>query len=97
VSNPPYIPLQEKNSMPQNVVQSEPHLALFVPDEDSLIFYRAIAEFGKNRLYPQGNIYFEIHENIAERVMKLLNDMNYLTVLKKDMQGKDRMIKAGFE
>lgn len=95
VSNPPYIPVQEKGSLPTNVVAHEPHLALFVPDDDALVFYRALAQFGKQRLYAGGAIYAEIHENLGEAVIALFKSEGYSKVdLRKDMQGKDRMVKA---
>ncbi|HZH00194.1 MAG TPA: peptide chain release factor N(5)-glutamine methyltransferase [Flavisolibacter sp.] len=94
VSNPPYIPVLEKDSMPRNVVQHEPHVALFVPNNDALCFYRAIAQFGKKRLYDKGAIYLEIHENLGKDVITLFQLEGYETIMKKDMQGKDRMVKA---
>lgn len=94
VSNPPYVPEQNKESMKPNVLQYEPPTALFVPDNDPLVFYKAIAEFGKTHLTKDGNIYCEIHEDLGENVLKLFKDLGYKTELKKDMQQKDRMIKA---
>ena len=95
VSNPPYIPLKDKEQMNANVVDHEPHTALFVPDNDALIFYKALAQFGKKRLYENGSIYMEIHEELANDVLNLFKENGYSNVeLKKDMQGKDRMIKA---
>ena len=95
VSNPPYVPLKDKKQMHANVVNYEPHIALFVPDNDPLIFYKALAEFGNKRLYNNGNIYMEIHEEIASDVVNLFKQNGYSDVeLKKDMQAKDRMIKA---
>lgn len=94
VSNPPYIPVEEKETMHANVVQHEPHQALFVPNEDPLIFYKAIAAFGKERLYDGGAIYLEIHERLGDAVVKLYEAEGYQTELRKDMQGKDRMVKA---
>jgi release factor glutamine methyltransferase len=95
VSNPPYIPLNEKDEMDANVVNHEPHTALFVPDNDALVFYQAIARFAKKRLYENGAIYLEIHENLGDTVLQLLKEEGYANVeLKKDMQGKDRMVKA---
>ena len=94
VSNPPYIPKKELSAMADNVVRYEPHLALFVPDNDPLVFYDAIAHFGKNYLKPGGALYLEIHENLGDAVMELLAQHGYTAVLKKDMQGKDRMMKA---
>ncbi len=97
VSNPPYIPSQEKETMNANVVNHEPHTALFVPDNDALIFYKALAQFGKNRLHKNGTIYAEIHEGLANDITVLFETEGYANVeLKKDMQGKDRMVKATF-
>ena len=94
VSNPPYIKLAEKTSMAQHVLDYEPSVALFVPDNDALIFYRAIAKFGKTHLSDNGCIYFEINESLGTETMDLLASSGYYCQLKKDMQGKDRMIKA---
>jgi release factor glutamine methyltransferase len=95
VSNPPYIPSHEQPSMNRNVVDFEPHLALFVQNDDPLIFYRKIAEFGNQRLTTKGKIYVEIHENLAEEVQQLFTSRGFRFVeTKNDMQGKARMIKA---
>jgi release factor glutamine methyltransferase len=95
VSNPPYIPEADKQTMHNNVLAHEPHLALFVPDNDALKFYKAIALFGKSHFKKGGQLYFEIHENIGEVIMELLQSEGYSTELRKDMQQKDRMIKSG--
>jgi len=94
VSNPPYIPLKDKHTMQPNVVLHEPHIALFVPDDNPFIFYEALANFGKKRLYNNGTIYMETHENLGNEVIALFQQEGYQTELKKDMQGKDRMVKA---
>jgi release factor glutamine methyltransferase len=95
VSNPPYIRQKEKDQMNANVVAYEPHTALFVPDHDALVFYKALAEFGKNRLHPAGSIYMEIHEDLGNEVAGLFDKSGYTHVeIRKDMQGKDRMVKA---
>lgn len=94
VSNPPYIPLKNKVDMHPNVVDYEPHTALFVLNEESLIFYSALAEFGKHRLYENGNIYAEIHEDMGKEAIDLFEKEGYTVELRKDIQGKDRMIKA---
>jgi release factor glutamine methyltransferase len=95
VSNPPYIPLHEKKMMNKNVEAYEPSTALFVPDDDPLVFYKAIAEFGFEKLNKEGVIYIEIHENMGEQIRDLFLSGGHTTVqLKKDMQGKNRMIKA---
>jgi release factor glutamine methyltransferase len=96
ISNPPYVPEKEKQQIRPNVLNHEPHTALFVPDNDALVFYKAIAEFGKDHLKPDGVIYAEIHEYLGEVVSNLFNSGGYRTVIKKDMQGKERMVKAGF-
>lgn len=94
VSNPPYIPQKDLAEMQRNVTEYEPATALFVPDNDPLVFYRAIAAFGKKHLNTCGTIYMEIHESLGEAVTELFKANDYKTVLKKDMQGKDRMLKA---
>jgi release factor glutamine methyltransferase len=94
VSNPPYIPLENKSSMHPNVLEYEPHTALFVPDDEAIIFYKALADFGKNRLYKNGCIYAEIHEDLAKEVIDVFEKEGYAVELRKDMQGKDRMVKA---
>jgi release factor glutamine methyltransferase len=94
VSNPPYIPLSNKENMHPNVIDYEPHTALFVPNEEALIFYRALAEFGKHRLYNNGCIYAEIHEDSGKDVTVLFQKEGYYVELRKDMQGKDRMVKV---
>jgi release factor glutamine methyltransferase len=97
VSNPPYVPEKDKQQMSANVVKYEPSIALFVPDNDALVFYKAIAAFGKSKLNPDGTIYMEIHEDLGEAVMHLFREKGYVVELKKDMQGKDRMIRASIE
>ena len=92
VSNPPYIPITEKNKMHDNVTKFEPHLALFVPNEEPLIFYKAIARFAKKKLSPGGKIFVEIHEDFATQVAEIFN--SFQTEIIKDMQGKDRILKA---
>jgi release factor glutamine methyltransferase len=95
VSNPPYIPEHERSSMAPHVTQSEPSLALFVPDTDPLLFYRALAEFARTRLLPAGALFVEIHEDKAIEVMELFRSAGAGSVQdKKDLQGRDRMIKA---
>src|SRR6478672_3147468 len=87
VSNPPYVPLKDKDQMHSNVVDHEPHTALFVTDNEPLVFYRALAEFGKRRLYEGGSIYMEIHEDLGAEVVKLFEEAGYRQVeLRKDMQ-----------
>ena len=95
VSNPPYIPLRDKASMAPRVTDHEPHMALFVKDEDPLVFYKALALHGRSHLLPGGAIYAEIHEELATPVADLFRQTGYEQVfIKKDMQGKERMIKA---
>jgi release factor glutamine methyltransferase len=95
VSNPPYVPLKDKDQMRSNVLDYEPHLALFVPDNDPLRFYKALSAFGKKRLYENGSIYMEIHEELGDAVVHLFKTEGYLHVeLRKDMQGKERMVKV---
>ena len=94
VSNPPYIKASEKEEMQKNVVYYEPHLALFVEDDDPLLFYRKIAKFGIEHLRKNGNIYVEINESLGQETRNCFESFNYAVELKKDLQNKDRMIKA---
>lgn len=95
ISNPPYIPLKDKAEMRENVLLHEPHLALFVSDDDPLIFYKEIISFANTHLKPTGSLFFEIHEQLAEQVVSILSANNYDQILlKQDMQGRDRMISA---
>jgi release factor glutamine methyltransferase len=94
VSNPPYVPHKDKNQMRANVLQYEPHIALFVQDESALIFYHAIALYGKKKLNRGGIIYVEIHESLGQEVVALFQQNGFIAELKKDMQGKDRIVKA---
>lgn len=94
VSNPPYIPFGNKVTMHRNVADHEPGIALFVPDDDALIFFKSIAEFGKTQLLKKGIVYAEIHEGFGKETAAIFQSHGYEVVLKKDMQGKERMIKA---
>ncbi len=95
VSNPPYIPLSEKARMHINVTENEPGIALFVPDDDALVFYRAIATFGKTHLNRGGRIYCELDEAHAEETKILFENEGYPNVvLKKDMHGNQRMLRV---
>lgn len=95
VSNPPYIRESEKITMAEQVVEHEPHRALFVPDSDPLLFYRRIAEFGKKYLKNNGYLYFEINEALGQETVALLQNHAYRDIeLKKDFFGKDRMIRT---
>ncbi len=95
VSNPPYIPLREKPLININISGFEPGNALFVPDDDPLMFYRHIAYFGLNHLKKNGQIYFEIHEKSGSELKKLLEKSGYRNVtLQRDLNGKDRMMKC---
>jgi len=95
VSNPPYVCRSESSAMAPNVLDYEPHLALFVEDEDPLIFYSAIARFGKKRLKPDGILFVEINGRLGEQTKTLFEDEGYSVVtLKKDLFGKDRFVKA---
>ena len=95
VSNPPYIIEQEKVTMEQNVLDYEPQLALFVPDDDPLLFYRRIARIGKKILKKGGSLYFEINERYGAEMVNLLGQENYQEIeLAVDYNGKDRFLKA---
>lgn len=95
VSNPPYIPLKDINEMDKNVTDFEPHLALFVEDNNPLIFYKAIAEFAKNHLSDKGKLYVEIHEKLGNEVKALFESVGFKqVVIVKDLNEKDRMVKC---
>ncbi len=98
VSNPPYIPESEKKQMKQNVLAYEPHEALFVPDHDPLLFYRSILTIAHTKLIPgKGMIYFEINERMGHAITALLKQYHFDNIkLKRDLNGKERMIRARF-
>jgi release factor glutamine methyltransferase len=98
VSNPPYVRELEKKEMQQNVLDFEPHAALFVSDLDPLLFYRKIALMAKHCLEPNGLLYFEINEYLSEELMQFLKEEGFTTIaLKKDLFGKDRMIRCSLD
>jgi len=95
ISNPPYIPKKDKAAMAANVLQYEPHLALFVEDADPLLFYKAIADFAATHLAANSLLYLEIHEEMAAAVIDLYQQKGFAhTTLRKDLQGRDRMLKV---
>jgi release factor glutamine methyltransferase len=95
VSNPPYVTESEKRLMNRNVLDFEPHTALFVPDNDPLVFYRALIKLAEQILLPEGKVYFEINEAMGSLLVKLLDSKGYLrTEIIKDINGKDRFIKG---
>lgn len=95
VSNPPYIPLRDKLGMADHVVKHEPETALFVSDDDPLIFYREIGKYAKEHLSKEGNLFFEIHEGLGKEVVELMRSIGFSEVeIKKDLQNKDRMVKV---
>jgi len=95
VSNPPYVRELEKKEIKKNVADHEPHLALFVPDEDPLLFYRAIAYFANRRLTKNGSLYLEINQYLGAETQSLLKAHNFSEIeLRKDIFDNDRMIKA---
>ena len=95
VSNPPYIPNSDKADMQENVLRYEPEIALFVSNDDPLIFYKRIGKIGLLSLRKEGRLYFEIHESFGDQVKQFLEEIGYgEVIIHKDMQGKDRMISA---
>lgn len=95
VSNPPYVRMSERSSMRKNVLDYEPALALFVSDEDPLLFYSKIAQLGKNILKQNGELFLEINQYLGEQLVHLLQNEGYSDVkLRKDMYGADRMVRA---
>lgn len=96
ISNPPYIPLNEKEKLDINVTAFEPHQALFVPDNSPLLFYEKIAGFGKNHLTKTGEIFVETHEDFAKETAALFAKEYKTVCIKKDLFGKERMVTASF-
>ena len=101
VSNPPYVRNLEKAEIKSNVLEYEPHLALFVEDTDALLFYRKIAQLAKKKLFENGMLFFEINQYLGKETVELLEDLGFKNIeLKKDIYGNNRMIrceKAGAE
>jgi release factor glutamine methyltransferase len=93
VSNPPYVRNLEKEEIKKNVLDNEPHLALFVEDNDALIFYRKIGELAQKNLSENGQLFFEINQYLGKEMIDLLEKMNFKNIeLRKDIYGNDRMI-----
>ena len=98
VSNPPYVRNLEKQEIKKNVLDNEPHLALFVEDNDALIFYKKIAELAQKNLVPSGQLYFEINQYLGKEMVDLLEKMNFKDIeLRKDIYGNDRMTKGSVQ
>ena len=97
VSNPPYIPMQEMKNMELQVTDHEPNIALFVPDEDPLVFYKAIARLAKLHLSTNGQLFFEIHYDQGDAMIVLLDEMHFHAELRTDLFGKDRMVRASLK
>lgn len=97
VSNPPYIPFKENVNMQVQVKNFEPFIALFVTNEDPLIFYRTIARLGKQYLSPKGQLFFEMHYDQGKALLALFDEMGYHAELRQDMFGKDRMLRASLK
>jgi release factor glutamine methyltransferase len=97
VSNPPYVKQTEINTMHDRVKEFEPYLALFVPDNDALLFYKKLSSFSLKHLNQGGSLFVEINEALGESVVTLLRSAGFANIeLRKDMQGKDRMVSATF-
>ena len=95
VSNPPYVLESEKTEILVNVLEYEPHSALFVPDNNPLLFYRKIAFFAQKQLQPNGKLYFEINREYGKATVDLLSGLGFQNIeLRKDISGNDRMIVA---
>lgn len=98
VSNPPYVRNKEKKQMAPNVLENEPASALYVSDEDPLLFYRKIAQLAKGHLINGGQLFFEINEYLSKEMIALLTSEGYSDVeVRKDMYGKDRMLRGTFK
>ncbi len=95
VSNPPYVLNSEKEKIEENVLSYEPHLALFVSDKDPLVFYRKIIELAFKSLNINGRLFFEINERFGNEIVSILDQIGFVDIeLKKDINDRDRMIKA---
>ena len=95
VSNPPYVRNLEKQEIKKNVLDYEPHLALFVEDNDALLFYRKIAQLALKNLSPNGLLFFEINQYLGNETVELLENLGFKNIeLKKDIYGNDRMIRC---
>ena len=94
VSNPPYIKTSEAKNMSEHVLQYEPHKALFVPDDDALLFYRKIADFSLQHLNKNGAVYVEINQQLGNETSGLFQQKGFTVELRKDMSGNERMLKA---
>lgn len=92
ISNPPYIPEDEKKLLQKNVTLYEPHTALFVPQSDPLVFYRQIAVFAQDHLSKEGKIFLEVHQDFAKETAAIFTENNYDVVIKKDISGNERMV-----
>jgi release factor glutamine methyltransferase len=97
VSNPPYVRNLEKEEIKKNVLEHEPHLALFVDDFNALIFYKKIAELAIKNLNNNGQLFFEINQYLGREMVQLLEDLQFSNIeLRKDIYGNDRMTRANF-
>ncbi|MFK8279237.1 peptide chain release factor N(5)-glutamine methyltransferase [Capnocytophaga canimorsus] len=94
VSNPPYVRYCEKQEMQRNVLDYEPHLALFVSDENPLIFYEKITELAKKSLNDNGQLFFEINQYLSKDTLKMLENKDFKPILRNDLNGNPRMIRA---
>jgi release factor glutamine methyltransferase len=95
VSNPPYVRMLEKQEIKPNVLEFEPHLALFVANEDALLFYRKIGKLAQNHLNKDGYLFFEINQYLAKETVELLENLQFKSIeLRKDIYGNDRMIRC---
>ena len=94
ISNPPYITTEERDQVSENTLRFEPDTALFTGSDDAMIFYRRIAELAKEHLTTQGQLFFELNEFHAFEIGQMISNMGYVVEIRKDLQGKDRMMKA---
>ncbi len=96
ISNPPYIPESQKATLDKHVRLFEPELALFVPDEDPILFYKLIGQFARKKLLEGGRLFLELHHDFAWEIMHWFNENGFSSELRKDVSGKSRMLKAQF-
>jgi release factor glutamine methyltransferase len=94
ISNPPYIPEHQKQILEKHVKDFEPALALFVPDDDPILFYKLIGHLALQKLKPEGTVFLEIHHDYARQIMDWYEKNGFSLELRKDFSGNNRMIKA---
>jgi release factor glutamine methyltransferase len=96
MSNPPYIPEKQKAQLDKHVKLFEPELALFVPNNDPIVFYKLIGQLAKKKLFAGGKLFLELHQDFAREIVHWYRENGFSTELRKDLSGKNRMLRAQF-